>query len=292
MLSILIPTYNYNTLPLVKELKQQLDLLKVIYEIRIQDDAGQLFINENSNIIALEHCYFKRNNENLGRSRNINSLVNQSKYDFVLILDCDVFPKDADFVSKYINEISENLEFVFGGICYNENTKPKSNSILRWKYGLKREAISLDKRIQKPFRHLLTSNILINKKKLRNPLFNNSITLYGYEDLELAFWLKNQDKHVKHIDNSVYHQNLETSEKFIVKTEEALQNLKQLEQNRILPKNSTIISSTYNKLFFLESIVNKVSPFLLKNIKPNLISKNPNLFFFDLYKLLYFFSVK
>lgn len=292
MLSVLIPTFNYSTLPLVKELKHQLDLSNVVYEIRVQDDAGSLFFSENSAINDFENCYFNRNENNLGRSRNINLLVGQSKFNFLLILDCDVFPKKTDFISNYIEEISENLEFIFGGICYSENAKPKSDSVLRWKYGLKREAISLDKRIQKPFRHLLTSNILINKEKLRSPLFNNSITLYGYEDLELAIWLKKQNKKVKHINNPVLHQNLETSEKFILKTQEALENLNHLENTGILPKGSTVISSTYKKTKALETILKKIAAFTLEKIKPNLTSKNPNLFLFDLYKLLYFFSIK
>lgn len=291
MLSILIPTYNYNTLPLVKELKQQLDISNVVYEILVQDDAGSLFLNENSEINNLGNCSFNRNVDNLGRSRNRNLLIKKSKYNFLLFLDCDVIPKKSDFITKYINEISENLEFVYGGISYNENIKPNNDSVLRWKYGIKREAITLEKRLQEPFRHLLTSNILINKEKLRNPLFNESITMYGYEDLELAIWLKRHNKSVKHIDNYVYHINLETSEKFILKTEEALENLKQLENNRILPKGSTQISSTYNKTIFLKPIFKKLSYFFLKKIKSNLTSKNPNLLLFDLYKLLCFFKI-
>ena len=85
MLSVLIPTFNYNTLPLVKELKQQLDNCNVVYEILVQDDAGSLFFNENSVINSFENCSFNRNEENLGRGGNINSLIKQSKYSFLLI---------------------------------------------------------------------------------------------------------------------------------------------------------------------------------------------------------------
>lgn len=291
MLSVLIPTYNYNTLPLVKELKQQLDLSNVIYEIIVQDDAGSFFSDENSSINNFENCHFKKNKENLGRSRNINLLVEQSKFDYILILDCDVFPKKKDFISKYLQEIHQDFDVIFGGISYDKNTKPENKSVLRWKYGIEREAISLKKRLQKPYRHLLTSNILMNKKRLRIPLFNSNITLYGYEDLELAIWLKKHNKIINHIENSVLHKNLETSEKFILKTQEALENLKQLEKKGILPKDSTTISSLHRKLFFLDPILPKISPFFLNKFKANLTSKNPNLFLFDLYKLLYFFKI-
>jgi glycosyltransferase involved in cell wall biosynthesis len=40
MLSILIPTYNYNTLLLVKTLQQQAIESKVVFEILVLDDAS------------------------------------------------------------------------------------------------------------------------------------------------------------------------------------------------------------------------------------------------------------
>ena len=43
MLSILIPTYNYNVYPLVMELKSQADELDLSYEILVQDDASKIF---------------------------------------------------------------------------------------------------------------------------------------------------------------------------------------------------------------------------------------------------------
>ena len=58
MLSILIPTYNYNVYPLVTELKKQIDELAIEYEILVQDDSSKSSenIKQNSKIKKL-HFY-------------------------------------------------------------------------------------------------------------------------------------------------------------------------------------------------------------------------------------------
>ena len=68
MLSILIPTYNYNLYPLLTELKKQADLADLPYEVLVLDDASSLFIAENSKINTLENCFYYKNEQNLGRT--------------------------------------------------------------------------------------------------------------------------------------------------------------------------------------------------------------------------------
>ena len=65
MLSVLIPTYNYNCFSLVLELKKQADGLNFDYEIIVQDDCSSLYIEENSKINSLQNCSFEINSENL-----------------------------------------------------------------------------------------------------------------------------------------------------------------------------------------------------------------------------------
>jgi glycosyltransferase involved in cell wall biosynthesis len=58
MLSILIPTYNYDCTHLVSDLHQQADLLGIDYEIIVADDASpiSLYKEKNREINALPHC--------------------------------------------------------------------------------------------------------------------------------------------------------------------------------------------------------------------------------------------
>ncbi len=292
MLSILIPTYNYNVYPLVTELKKQAYLTNIEYEIIVLDDASLVLLEQNLAINDLENCFYLSNDVNLGRSNNINKLINLSRFDYCLILDCDVFPKKNDFISNYLIELFSKKEVVYGGIAYKTEL-PLQKEMLRWKYGHLREAIPFEKRIQHPYQHLLTSNILICKSTLENNFFNKDIINYGYEDLEFVKKLEAKNINVTNINNEVYHLNLETSAEFLQKTEKALQNLYFLEKTGILPKKSTKVSKLHSilKQLFLDKLIEIFYHILKPFLKQNLLSKNPNLFIFDLYKILFYCKI-
>ena len=161
MISILIPTYNFNTLPLVQELHKQILVENIKFEIIVQDDASP--INENTKINTkinqLEYCHFERNETNLGRGQNRNALVNKAQYDWILLMDCDMFPKSKNFIKIYLKSIQkEDRKAVFGGIIYFDE-KPKDDEVLRWIFGKNREEIPLKKRLTNPYHYTLISNI-------------------------------------------------------------------------------------------------------------------------------------
>ena len=243
MLSILIPIYNYNAFPLVKEIASQCNACGINFEILCQDDCSNEFLAENQSSNSLENCHFSSNKTNLGRGKNINSLAEKAKFDWLLILDCDTFPKDTNFIQDYIIVIEKNeTPVVFGGIIYKP-TKPEKEKLLRWVYGNNREALSLEKRIKKPNNSALTSNLLIKKEIFIHNSFDESITKYGYEDLCLLTALEIKNIQVSHIDNPTFHLNLETSILFLKKTKTALENLNFIVDSKIIPKiDSKIIA--------------------------------------------------
>ena len=56
MLSILIPTYNYNVVPLVLDLHKQCLECEINFEILVFDDGSKLFTIENHKINSLKNC--------------------------------------------------------------------------------------------------------------------------------------------------------------------------------------------------------------------------------------------
>lgn len=282
MLSILIPVYHYNALSLVNELVKQCDFNGINFEILCQDDASNSFDNTtNQKINAILNCFFFINKINLGRGKNINLLAQKAKYDWLLILDCDTFPAQNNFIKKYVHIISNSTKNIFfGGILY-ENKKPQKEQLLRWIYGRKRETISI-----------LTSNLLIKKEVYVEYPFDESITKYGYEDLCFFTVLKSNYFEIYRVENPTYHLNLETSVAFLNKTKTALENL-------LLLFNSKKISSEESKIIKVFEFLKKLkmirfSVFFFKKyqtkIERNLLSQNPSIFLFDLYKLGYFCS--
>lgn len=284
MLSILIPVYNYNVLPLVNELVKQCSFIGIDFEILCQDDASNSSVNIlNQEINLLPNCSFFVNETNLGRGKNINSLSLKASYDWLLILDCDTFPSQNDFVKKYIDAIS-NLKnnILFGGIIY-ENKKPESDQFLRWVYGNKRETVTI-----------LTSNLIIKKEVFLQYPFDESITKYGYEDLLFFSVLKANDFEISKIENPTFHLNLETSKAFLDKTKIALENLVFLYDSKKIKKEENKITTSFEFLRKLK--LTQFSAFLFKKnqtrIERNLFSKKPSLFLFDLYKLGYYCTLK
>ncbi|MFY0482911.1 glycosyltransferase family 2 protein [Flavobacterium sp. PLA-1-15] len=292
MLSILIPTYNYNTFPLVKELFNQCKKSKIEYEIIVLDDGSEnseIRIN-NLKINTLDNCNFEVNKFNLGRGPNLNKLVSKAKHPWVLIMDCDTFPSDPFFIKKYLEAISTTkAKVVFGGISY-KSEKPADDELLRWVYGKKRESIPLEARKKHPYNHVLTSNILIQKELIEEIPFPDYIKTYGYEDLILVLEFKKNNIEIEHISNPSLHLNLEKSSVFLNKCNIALGNLKYLLDSKIIENEATSLSKLYNSLqkmsvLFLVSFFFKISK---KQIIKNLVSKKPSLLLFDFYKLGYF----
>ena len=294
MLSILIPIYNYNAYPLVQELQKQCTECEIDFEILCQDDSSSEFFQDNQKISFIEKAQFQSNNSNLGRGKNINILSKKAQFDYLLILDCDTFPKDHCFIKKYLEIIQiEKPKIVFGGIVYKAG-KPKKEQLLRWVYGNKREAISVEKRSENPNKSALTSNLLIKATVITKYPFDDVITKYGYEDLCFLSVLESNGIFVKHIDNPTYHLNLETSLQFLSKTKIALENLAFLVDSKKITEQNSRLFLSYETLrkFKLTALFRFLYLKTESKITTNLLSQKPSLFLFDLYKLGYFCTIK
>jgi hypothetical protein len=264
----------------------------IAFEILCQDDASNLFKIENQKINSLENCNFSVNNLNVGRGKNINFLAEKSKFDWLLIMDCDTFPTENNYIQKYISQINEGEQVVYGGIEYQKE-KTAADQLLRWFYGNARESNSVEKRKTNPNGNALTSNILIQKKLFISNQFDESITKYGYEDLVFLSDLKKKGILIKHIDNPTYHLGLETSEQFLAKTKIALENLKLISENNSIYNSESKILKVYNifKQLYLTSFISFIFKKTERNLEHNLFSKKPSLLLFDLYKLGYYCSI-
>ncbi|MDX6181899.1 glycosyltransferase family 2 protein [Flavobacterium sp. Fl-77] len=289
MLSILIPVYNYDVFALVEALHKQCLELKIEFEILCLDDASTQFIVENQKIKEFINTSFLVLEDNIGRSAIRNLLAQKAQYENLLFLDADTIPVDPDFITTYVSEINTVKKIVYGGILY-QTAEPKKEAILRWIYGKKREALSVEQRNQNPFISFLTLNFLIKKSVFSTVKLNESIPNLRHEDTLFSYELMQNQIEIAHIKNPVYHLGIEDSKTFLRKSEEAVVGLKNL-------VDSQLISSEYVKLSYYFELLKKyylTSLFALgfKIFKPlfrkQLLSKNPSMLLFDLYRLGYY----
>lgn len=286
MLSILIPTYNYNVLPLVQELHKQASKAGITFEIIVLDDASDNTFPLNIEIAA--NVIFIKNEINLGRTRTRAILAEKAKYNTLLFLDADVMPKSENFIAKHIPYINSGI-LVFGGYSYTGEFDIKH--VLRHKYGKSREEKSASIRSKHPYSSIFSGNILCTK----NIFINNNPTGNGYGmDVVFCYNLYKNNIEVKHIDNPILHLGLEDNKTFFSKCREAVRIRKKILENAEGSENINSLLRHYKtlkkyKLTGLAHLLFTLSEPLLKRM---ILKKDPNLFCLDIYRLGYICSIK
>lgn len=135
MLSILIPTYNYDCTHLVKDLQQQAEQIGINYEIIVADDASPITIyrERNREIDTLPHCRFIELPENVGRARIRNRLADEAQYTWLLFMDADAEVISPTFIIKYLHAVTDTTAVICGGLCHADNL-PSPEVSLRYAY--------------------------------------------------------------------------------------------------------------------------------------------------------------
>jgi len=298
MLSINIPVYNIEVSDLVADLIEQGKLLKVPFEIRVYDDGSHEAIKkQNRKLKAEPEVVYTELPDNLGRAAIRNRMGNDSIYQNLLFIDADSKVVAEDYLKKYF-EAAKPDAVICGGTTYQTKTPAESEKLLRWTYGIEREAIAAQKRSSAKGFIITSNNFLINKEVFQRIHFREELKTYGHEDTLLGYDLHRSGISIQHIDNPLEHTGLEDAETFLSKTKMALENLKRiaavlLEEDRLFTDQMAFLR-TYRKItrwippVLLRFVFKLAHPIVEKNLK----GKNPSLFLFDLYKLSYFAQLK
>lgn len=293
MLSILIPTYNYDVTNLVTEIHKQCKETAIPFEIIVSDDASNNkgFISKNNSIISLSNVSLISNTENLGRTANRNRLVKSSNYSWLLFLDADVMPDSKYFINNYVKQIDNNFDVIFGGIAYSEKKPLEKEKILRWHYGKEREAKPVSLRKKKPY-FIISQNLLIKKEIFikANTLVENH---YGLDNF-FSNKLKNMNAAILHIKNPIIHHGLENTEVFLEKSLQSVKSTFILEKEGLLDYDLRPIQQSYLKLkkWRLTRLFNWFIGLFKNMMEINFKSNKPNLLWFDLYRLHYYIKLK
>lgn len=298
MLSINIPVYNYEIGDLISQLAEQAEDLKIQFEIRIYDDGSREEIKlKNRSVKKLPGVDYVELAKNLGRSAIRNKMGFESQFQYLLFIDADSMPVDQNYLRNFVENIKPN-RVLCGGTAYKTERPVQTEKYLRWFYGTHREAISAETRNHKKGFIITSNNFLIEKQVFEKIHFREEIEKYGHEDTLLGYDLFKNKIEIFHIDNPVEHTGLEDSVIFIEKTRTALKSLHQITRN-ILPGDDVFIRQVHflNRYkaitkFFPALFLSMFYKLFHRIIERNLEGKNPSLFFFDLYKLGFYATLK
>jgi hypothetical protein len=204
-------------------------------------------------------------------------------------MDCDSKVPDPDYINKYLPYCDKEV-VVCGGRTYRHLPPEEPEMMLRWLYGVKREQLPARIRSRDPYHSFMTNNFLIPRSVLSQIQFDESLVQYGHEDTLFGFELKKKGIPIIHIDNPLIHIGLEITREFLRKTSEGIENLVILIVQGKLDREGfedIRILRAYNKMnrYGLVNLYLKIYYQFERTIMKNLMSINPDLFDFDLYKL-------
>jgi hypothetical protein len=291
MISVLIPIYNFNVAKLVKDLHAQLTYANVVFEIILGDDTSTQQYN-NEKLAELQCVTYFSLSENIGRAKIRNLLVEKANFPYLLFMDCDAAIASSLYINNYIVEISRNATpvCIIGGVAYRKQ-KPNPKYYLRWDYGNKREATDADIRNVKPYKSFTFFNAVFSKSIFDIIKFDESFSTYGNEDTFFGNQLRNTKTPVIHINNTLFHDGLDTNEEYVNKVETSVDNLislfhsKKIDINFISENRLLSIYFRCKKLLTIP-LLKLFYKMFLSNIKQKILKK-PSVLWLDVYKLGY-----
>jgi len=289
MLSICIPVYNYDVGRLVRELHLQAEKTGYPFEILLMDDASEEKFRAMNQMINLEGVRYIQLNENIGRSKIRNRLAEEAKYPCLLFMDCDSAVSSPQYIENYIR-FFDTQTVCCGGRIY-EDKKPAGSTYLRWKYGVARECAPAAERSKNPNAGFQTNNFLIHKSIFEKVKFSEALEGYGHEDTLFGLELMGKGIVIRHIDNPLIHLGLESATDFLKKTENGMTNLHKIElflrekYPEYVNHSRLMKSKLFLQKFHLSGFASKLFRMMRGQMKHNLLSKNPSLLIFDLYRL-------
>jgi len=294
-LSILIPTYNNVCIELVKDLQAQASLLPNLeYEILVADDGStdKTTIENNYSINGLTHCRYIERDKNVGRAVIRNFLAKEAKYEWLLFIDSNMNIISSQYLSNYL--MAEECDVIYGGyqIPRDKETQERQKNNLRYIFEYKAiQNGDYKQRQTNPYGDFHTSNFIIKRNIILHYPLDERFRLYGYEDVLFGKTLKEKHIPISHVDNPLGYEHFIGNMAFVKKTEESLYTLYQFRKE--LQGYSKIITyASKIKRWHLKNICQKLFPLISLPIKARLTGNKPNIFWFNIYKLMYYIHLK
>ncbi len=212
-LSVLVPYYHDDPAELLASLCSQVET-GLNAEILLYDDGtANAQINTRLQALAKQRnapvkLMFAANNK--GRSAARNALQKAARGDWILFLDADMMPEDAQFLQRYLDIIEKDTaDVVFGGF-----TMPKQASRdteLHRAFSQSSDCLSAQQRMIKGPQYVCSSNLAARRDILTAQPFDTEFTGWGWEDSEWAARIAKSYR-LLHIDNPALHLGLESTD--------------------------------------------------------------------------------
>lgn len=221
LLSILIPTYNYDCRALLRELQSEIVGMEDT-EIVVADDCSTLSsiadsVRDEAKRLGIRYIQGKRNS---GRSAIRNALSDNAHGQYLLFIDADAMPMEHSFVSDYKSMIGRTD--VVCGTVMSPYVCPSDKVSLRWVYDhTSMPRFMAASRRKRPFDCFTSFCFMIRHDVFDRIRFDENFMGYGYEDTLFGQALQQIGASIEHCDIGCLHLGLEPNATFLKKVEES-----------------------------------------------------------------------
>lgn len=229
-ISICIPTYRHDVTQLMGALADCAS--SSLSELIVHDDGSgdtalaERIVGRASYTLAAIRVAFAEKNR--GRAAARNAAMRHARADWILLLDADMMPDDAQFLERYLDTIDTIREpaVVVGGHSLRTSPRDKATALHRWQ-SLTSGCMSAEARSTSAGRLVFSSNVLLHRRVLERAPFDESFAGWGWEDTDWGLraqkWFP-----VLHIDNTATHLGLDTDESLMRKYASSVDNFRLL----------------------------------------------------------------
>lgn len=224
-LSICIASYGEDCSPLLQALGNEIALRNIAAEILVSDNAPEIhgkaaWWNE------FPHTQYFHERQHLGRSQNRNALSRRANGQYLLFMDADSIPCNANFLEVYMAVMKSGAQVAVGGTAYKPwNSSPAP---LRVRIGAIKEAVPAATRNKHPYAGFSAFNFCITAECFTNIGGFEELDHYGHEDTLFGIALEENQAKIIHLDNPAYHLGIDSNEEYLAKVNTATEALGKL----------------------------------------------------------------
>lgn len=291
MLSVLIPTYNFDCTRLVRRLAEEAESLSSGIEILVADDCSNDSEVRQANALLdkVAGCRVFMRPQNGGRAMTRNFLASQARFDHLLFLDADGMPVRKSFLADYAQKAGKS-DVVCGSIVHPDAC-PSPDKSLRYRYEKDAERrFTAEKRNARPYASFRSFNFMITKEAFNMVRFDEDFKDYGYEDLLFGRQLQEKGLRILHIENPMLNTDIEDNDVFLQKIRESNATLKKF-YTKLRGSSSLIRGYELLRRCHLQGLASWLFKRCKKGLESNLLSSNPSLEYLKVYKLLHLSSL-
>ncbi|MBO1080560.1 glycosyltransferase family 2 protein [Roseomonas haemaphysalidis] len=213
-LSILVPTYDRDVVPLCQELLADIATLDdpLSVELLVLIDGNPTLEGQGAVIEAASttrpgmvlDATLAPFSHNLGRGEARNTLARLARGETLLFLDADGMPDRPGFVGRALAEAGNPGEIVCGGRTGRRCPPAPADAKLFEHHSRKREWIPAAARNQDPAGTFMSANFMASRDMFLAHPFDDAFKGWGWEDAEWALRIARVAS-IRHVDNSVSH---------------------------------------------------------------------------------------